>query len=446
MTHSGQVELIRQAFGYASQFRGKLFVIKIDTEIIMEPLFPVLVSDLALLHRLGIRIAIVPGAQSRIDEVLARYGIRSEVVDGVRISSPEAIPFIKMAAFDVSNRVMTLLAESHVDGVIGNWVRARAIGVRDGIDYQESGLVDRIKGDMIRAVLADGMIPIFPNIGWSAGGRPYNISSDELAAALAREMLAEKLFYMTTRQGIPAGDFRLPDDVEPPREGCLPRLTAAQARRFLDLNPGSSADHSLSLVRLACQTCESGVPRVHVVDGRLDGVVLREIFSSEGAGTMIYADEHAGVRSMRREDIPQVLRIMDPAVKKGILVPRTAEMIEERLNDFVVFEVDGLVHACGALHRYSEGMGEIAAIAVDESYASLGIGRRVVLYLLEKARRLGLSRAFALTTQTWDWFAELGFALGTVEDLPRERRGTYDRRRGSRVLVLPLSQGRGAEA
>ena len=156
---------------------------------------------------------------------------------------------------------------------------------------------------------------------------------------------------------------------------------------------------------------------------------------------MIYADEHAGVRPMRREDIPQVLRIMQPAVEKGILVPRTSELLEERLDDFVVFEVDGLVHACGALHRFSGGSGEIAAIAVDESYASLGIGRRVVLFLLQKARKAGLTRAFALTTQTWDWFAEIGFTLGTVDDLPPERRGTYDRGRGSRVLVYPAGPG-----
>jgi amino-acid N-acetyltransferase len=441
MTLSGQVETIRQAFGYISQFRGKLFVIKIDTSIIMDPLFPVLVNDVALLHRLGIRIAIVPGAQTRIDEILTKYGVKWKSTGGTRISTPEMIPFIKMAAFDVSNRIMTLLAENRVDGVIGNWVRARAIGVRDGVDYQESGLVDRIKGDIIRNVLADGMIPIFPNIGWSAGGRPYNISSDELASSLAREMLAEKLFFLTTRQGVPSEGYTLPAEVEPPREGCLPRLTAGQARQLLDLNPAAASDPSMHLVRLACLACESGVPRVHVVDGKLDGVVLKEIFSSEGVGTMIYADEHAGIRSMRREDVPQVLRIMQPSVEKGVLVPRTAEVLEERIDDFVVYEVDGLVHACGALHRFSGGAAEIAAIAVDESYASLGIGRKIVQFLLQRARKSGVARAFALTTQTWDWFEEIGFALGTVDDLPPERRGTYNRKRGSRVLVFPLSTG-----
>ncbi len=297
MTLSGQVELIRQAFGYISQFRGKLFVIKIDTEIIMDPLFAVLVSDLALLHRLGIRIAIVPGAQSRIDEILTKYG---DPVEDRRTASAsrraEAIPFIKMAAFDVSNRVMTLLAENRVDGVIGNWVRARAIGVRDGVDYQESGLVDRIKGDIVRSVLADGVIPIFPNIGWSAGGQAVQHLLGR-AGGQPRAASCSPRSCSSCGRG-PASrpaDYRLPADIEPARDGCLPQAHRT-SRRGSSWSSTRAAPRTaaLNLVRLACQACESGVPRVHVVDGRLDGVVLKEIFSSEGAGTMIYADEHAG--------------------------------------------------------------------------------------------------------------------------------------------------------
>ena len=143
-----QVELIRQVFGYVDQFKDKIFVIRIDGEIIMDPLFPVLVRDLALLHRVGIRIILVPSAHTRIDQILTKYGMDWDTVGGVRVSSAQAIPFIKMAAFDVSNRVMTLLAESRLDAVIGNWVRARAIGVRDGVDFQETGRVDKLKGDI----------------------------------------------------------------------------------------------------------------------------------------------------------------------------------------------------------------------------------------------------------------------------------------------------------
>ena len=439
--------MIRQVFGYVDQFKDRIFVIRIDGEIIMDPLFPVLVRDLALLHRVGIRTILVPGAHTRIDQILSKYGLAWDTVDGVRVSSPRAIPFIKMAAFDVSNRVMTLLAENRLNAVIGNWVRARAIGVRDGVDFQETGLVDKLKSDIIRKVLDDGLIPIFPNIGWSAGGRPYNISSGELSATLSRELSAEKLFFISTRKGILASDYELPPGLEPLRDGVVSRMTPGQARELLRMNTstrgetrvGGDHDPLLTMVALSCDVCDAGVPRVHIVDGRIEGVVLKEVFSSEGQGTMIHADEHSGVRPMRQEDIPAVLRIMQPAVERGMLVRRTAQELGERAADFVVFEVDGLVHGSGALHRYPDGSAEIAALAVDESYVNQRVGRSVLRYLLQQARDQGLSRAFVLTTQTTDWFEEFGFRPGTVEDLPEGR--SYDGSRRSRILINDIRSG-----
>ena len=89
-----------------------------------------------------------------------------------------------MAAFDVSSKVMTMLAESGAHAVMGNWVRARSIGVQGGIDFQSSGVVEKLQVDILKNVLADGLIPIFPNIGWNAKGKPYNLSSNELAFTL----------------------------------------------------------------------------------------------------------------------------------------------------------------------------------------------------------------------------------------------------------------------
>ena len=131
-----QVEVIRQAFGYINQFKGCLFVIKIESTLIEHPVFPLLIRDVVLLHRMGINVILVPGARVRIDQVLHTYHIKCSSVAGVRVSPPDAIPLIKMAAFDVSNKIITMLAENGAHGVIGNWVRARGIGVRGGIDFQ----------------------------------------------------------------------------------------------------------------------------------------------------------------------------------------------------------------------------------------------------------------------------------------------------------------------
>ncbi|MFW6363788.1 MAG: amino-acid N-acetyltransferase, partial [Spirochaeta sp.] len=147
------VHLIRDIFAYADRFQGTVFVIQIDYDVIAHPSFPVVLQDLVLLQQIGIRVVLVPGARRHIDEVLERYGISCPTVDDVRVSKPEAIPFIKMAAFDAANRVMTLLSRHHATGVIGNWVRSRGIGVVDGVDYEESGRVDRISIDIVTGVL-----------------------------------------------------------------------------------------------------------------------------------------------------------------------------------------------------------------------------------------------------------------------------------------------------
>jgi len=434
----GQVELIRQVFEYIHRFQGRTLVIKIDGSIMEQPSLPLLVKDLVLLYRQGIRIVLVPGATQRIDEILTRYGVKWESVAGVRVSTPEAIPFIKMAAFDVSNRLMTQLAANGVDGVIGNWVKARSLGVRKGVDYQNTGVVEKIDSDIVRKLLAEGLIPIFPNIGWNAAGTPYNINSNELAAALSRSLAAEKLFFISDHRGVIGGKYRLPPGSPLSEEGLVTHLSVAEAQKLLEMNP--AGDPMLDLVGLACQACQEGVSRVHIVNGEIEGVVLKEIFSSVGCGTMVYANEHENVRAMRRSDIPEVLRLMRPFIEKEVLVERREEDLAARLGDFVVYEVDGLIHACGALHPSAEDprRAEVAAVAVDETYAGFGVGRRIVSYLIERARGLGLRQLYVLTTQTADWFVQFGFREGGVGDLPEDRRRHYNRQRNSRVLLLEL--------
>ena len=436
-----QVEVIRQAFSYVNQFRGALFVIKIDSPLIFHPYFPALVRDLALLHRLGIRIVLVPGARERISEILLQYEIPWELCDGVRICSEESIPFIKMAAFDVSNRLMTHLSENQTEAVIGNWVRARGIGIRHGVDFKCAGIVDRVLTETVQRILDQGMVPIFPNIGWNKEGKPYNISSDELASRLSQDLKAEKLFFVGSSLVISPKHHRPPEQLEYVTEDRVPRLTVDEAEDFLKLNRGDEHSDLMRLVALGHESCLHGVKRVHLVDGEVEGVILKEIFSNEGVGTMIYANEHINIRPLVHTDIPEVLRIMQPLVEREMLVPRSEALLVERADDFVVYEVDNNVHACGALHVWAQDSGEIAALAVDETYAGMGIGKKIVYFLLQRARRMKLKVVFVLTTQTSDWFSQLGFHRGNVDRLPRARQELYDRRRGSAVFYreFPVS-------
>jgi amino-acid N-acetyltransferase len=291
---------------------------------------------------------------------------------------------------------------------------------------------------LVRKTLEEGLIPIFPNIGWSGSGKPYNISSNELAYLLARTLKADKLFYISRHTGVGVKDYKLPDGVPVSSEGVATHLSVDQAQEFLDLNRESQQEEMVELIRLGCRACREGVARVHIVNGESEGVILKEIFSSRGCGTMIYTNEHENIRPMRLSDIPEVLRIMSPFVEEEILLPRGEEELEDQLEHFVVYEVDGILHACGAMIPSIEdkGRGEIAAITVDRTYKGFGIGKRILSYLVDTAGNAGLKNLYVLTTQTTDWFQQFGFTEGGVQDLPADKRRDYNRLRNSRVLLI----------
>ena len=439
-----RMELIREAFHYQSRFEGSIMVFKVDYPVIEDPGFPCLMKDLALLAKTGFRIVIVPGAKESIDAVLAQHNIvcayaaMGDAREPVRITEAKALPFVEMAAFSVATRFMTFLSGSHVDAVIGNFVRARGLGVINGVDMGHTGTVDKIYTDSISRVLNLGMVPILPCIGWSPTGKPYNVPSDEIALAVSSALNAVKLFIVSVHSGLRTGIIPLPEHVETKDEvrpvWLTPQEAEAIVTAFAAKNTGMP--QPLKELRLALRASRAGVDRVHIVDGREDGAVLKELFSNLGAGTMIYADEYESIRPLHSRDLPDIQRMMEPLMQGGILIRRTAEQIQEKKSDYVVFEIDGSVHACGALHDWGEGQGEIAAVAADPLYNGMNLGRRIVSYLIEKARKNHMDRVFVLTTHTQDWFESLGFSEAPVADLPAQKRQMYDHARKSKVFSL----------
>ena len=436
--HREQVDLIREVFYYQNRFDGKTIVLKIDYPILNTPHFPQLLKDMAMLRSTGIEIILVPGAREWIDSVLKEYDIESEYVDGVRVATQDSIPFIRMAAFDVANRLMTLLTAFQANAVIGNFTRARGIGVINGIDFQNSGRVEKILQEPLQQILDQGMIPIFPCIGWNAAGKPYNLESDDIAVAVAEALQAEKLFFVTDSDGVTETRFQLPPGLVKNSDGWVARLSLEETQEVLTLNVGKT-DPDLKYLALSLAACRKGVERAHVVDGRMEGAILREIFSNLGVGTMVYGDDYESIRPMKADDIGDVLRLMQPLVKEGILIKRTEDDLMVQQADFVVYSIDGVVHACAALHDYGEGQAEIAAIATDPTYSHLSMGRKILLYLVEKASRTSMTRVFALTTRTVDWFEQLGFVEANLDSLPARKRDSYNQARKSRIFALDLT-------
>jgi amino-acid N-acetyltransferase len=435
-----QVELIREAFHYQSLFDGATLVFKIYFPVIGHPIFPSLVKDLAILSQTGFRVLIVPGAKEWIDEVLLKNKIASFHKNSIRITTEEAMPFVQMAAFHSATQFMTVFSGSRVEAIIGNFVRARGLGVIDGVDMEHSGTVDKFYTDSLRRVLKLGMVPILPCIGWSPSGKPYNVPSEEITLQAAVNLKAIKLFIISLSGGIKKGNYLIPEGIETGENGRLIRLTPQEAAKVLESNnyEKNRSDKALAELGLALNASNAGIERVHIIDGSVEGAVLKELFSNLGAGTMIYADEYESIRSTKSRDIPDMLRLMEPLMQQGILIRRTAEDIQNKKEDYAVFVIDQKIHACGALHDWGEEQGEIAAIATDPDYTDLGLGRRIVRYLIDRAKKQGLKRTFVLTTRTHDWFESLGFRETQVETLPEKKRRLYDYNRNSKVFALDL--------
>lgn len=431
---------IRDVINYIRVFKNALAVIHIDDEIIDSPLLPNHIHDISLIHEAGIKVIIVPGARRQINNALEEQKISWQIKNGFRITDTHAMPAIKTAAFDVANNIMNILAGEHLTAVIGNWVKARGKGIIDGTDFGSAGEIDKIKIDAIKQTLENGFVPIFPCIGWNDLGKPYNISSTELATQIAIHLKAEKLFFIFPDTQISKDEFSLPDGIAVSQEGNIPAMNIETLSKILELNSASEKNSRkeklLSIFTLAKDACENGVSRIHILDGNSEGILPCEIFSAIGSGTMIFNNGYGDLRPMRDDDIPSVLSLMSPFIKSGILLPRNLQTLKSQLYNYIVYNVDGGIHACAALKKYDDGQMEIYSVAVDEAYSNMGVGPKVINFLLEKAKNGGAKTVFILTTQTADWFEKLGFAADKIDSLPPERRKIWSEKRGSKVFRI----------
>jgi amino-acid N-acetyltransferase len=196
-----------------------------------------------------------------------------------------------------------------------------------------------------------------------------------------------------------------------------------------------------SKARHAVAACQAGIQRVHIINGRVEEGLLAEVFSNEGIGTLIYANEYQQIRRALKKDIRSILMLIQGSVATEELVKRTRASIERHLEDYYLFEIDKNPVACIALHDHpDQGTGELACLCVSPSHENQGIGRKMIQFVENKAREQGLAKLIALSTQAFTYFqSKAGFVEGSPEDLPLGRREKYEQSgRRSKVLVKPL--------
>jgi amino-acid N-acetyltransferase len=219
------------------------------------------------------------------------------------------------------------------------------------------------------------------------------------------------------------------------------QILVAELDALLAQNKTGFASEITSKAQCASAACAAGVSRVHVINGRVDEALLAEVFSNEGIGTLVYANEYQQIRRAMKKDIRAILALTKNSVVSEELIKRTRANLEKSLGDFYIFETDKNPVACVALHTLDQNKGELACLYVSPSHENQGIGQKLVAYVESKARELGLTELVTLSTQAFTYFqSKGGFGEGSPDDLPAARRERYEQSgRNSKILIKKLA-------
>jgi amino-acid N-acetyltransferase len=409
---------LRGILQYIPQFREKIFILAIDAGIVVDDSLATLLVDVALLRSLNIRVVLVHGAVLASD------------LEGAGVTDAATLDLALTAANRLTHEILEGLSANDLRAACTNVIVAHPVGVIQGVDHLYTGRVERVDADFLQSLLAQGVIPIIPPLGFDGDGKTYRVNSDAMAVAVAAQLKAVKLIFVTTQRGLLYNG------------APIRQMLVDDLRQLLERDRAGFSPDMLSKARHAVFACHAGVPRVHVIDGTLDEGLLGEVFDNHGYGTLIHANEYDNIRPAKRKDVHAIQMLTRQAVEAEELLERTKSSIERQLDDYFIFEIDKNPVACVALHIYrEERKGELACLYVSPSHENQGIGRKLIQFVENRARELGLRELLVLSTQAFTYFqSKAKFVEGTADDLPPARRERYHQSaRNSKVLLKKLT-------
>ena len=384
---------------------------------------------MAVLRSLNIRVVLVHGASAQIKALAEEQKIHPSNLDGVGVTDAATLQLALTAANRLTHEILEGLSANDLRAASTNVIIAHPMGIIQGVDHLFTGKVERVDVELLQTLLAQGVVPVIPPLGFDGDGRTYRVNSDGVAVAVAEALKAIKLIFITSQDGILV-------------QGRLIRqMLVADLESVLALQKDDIVPEHLSKALHAVLACKAGIPRVHIINGRVDEGLLAEVFSNDGIGTLIYANEYQQIRRAMKKDVRAIQLLTKAAVEAEELVKRSRAAIEKNLGDFFIFEIDKNPVACVALHVYPEQKkGELACLYVNPLHENRGIGRKLIQYVENKAREMNLTELLTLSTQAFTYFqSKAGFAEGTPDDLPPARREKYEQSgRNSKVLVKKL--------
>ena len=421
---------LRGILQYIPQFRDKTFILAIDGAIVTDENFATLLLDVAVLWSLNIRVVLVHGASAQIKALADEQHVTASDLDGAGITDAATLKLALTAANRLTHEILEGLSANDLRAASTNVITAHPMGIIQGADHLFTGKVERVDVELLQWLLAQGVVPVIPPLGFDGDGKTYRVNSDGVAAAVAEELKAIKLIFITSSDGLIH------------RGQPLRQVPVAELAKLLQHDHAGFARDMLSKTQHAVAACRAGVPRVHIISGEVDDGLLAVVFSDESIGTLVYANEYQHIRAAKKKDVRAIQLLTKQAVEADELLKRSRTAIEQSLGDYFMFEIDKNPVACVALHVYAEQrQGELACLYVSSSHENQGIGRKLIQFVENKARELNLRELLVLSTQAFTYFqSKGGFAEGTPDDLPPPRREKYEQSgRNSKVLIKKLT-------
>lgn len=431
------IHWLRLTSPYINKHRGKTFVVWLNSTTIEAEGFTTLVHDLTLLSHLGVRLILVHGMRAQLDTELRRkqidskYGTDSYSAQRMRITTTESLPAISAVTGDIRCRLesafSTGLPNSPMSGaqislVSGNLIVAKPYGIRDGIDYQHTGEVRKIRVKKIRALLDAEMIAVLSPIGYSPTGEMFNLLSEDVAMQAAISIGADKLIFLH------------PDASS--IDSNLHEISATDKHHSSQLVSGTQNSGPVSsVIDRSKHACRHGVDRCHIVDANNTEALLRELFTRDGSGLLVNRGDYDNIRSADTNSVNGIMELIKPLIADGTLASRTEQDLEREIESFYITEREGSVICCASLQTFGD-TAELGCLAVHPDFRASGKATEMLEHLVKTAQQKNCRQLFGLSTRTGDWFLENGFTKGDASLLNQLHRP--ENTRGSKLYVLKL--------
>lgn len=282
-----KAQVLIDALPYIREFNGNTVVIKYGGSAMLDPnINETIVQDIVMLKLVGLKPIIVHGGGPEINSMLKRLDIKSEFINGLRVTTKETMEVVEMVlAGKVNKQIVEMISKQGgcpvgITGKDGKMIRAKKIE-KEGADLGFVGDIVKVNTRLLKSLIDNSFIPIIAPIGSDDEGNTYNINADYAAVAIAAAMNAEKLVFLTDVEGV------LKDKDDP--TSLISFLSDKEAKQYIE--DGVIAGGMIPKVECCMQAIEKGVSMVHILDGRTKHALVLEIYTPNGIGTMMYKKE-----------------------------------------------------------------------------------------------------------------------------------------------------------